>query len=145
MGRVYTPIQSTTQTLPTPPSHLTQDELACWNEVVALLANANVLNSVDTDAIAVYCTAKVNFLRAKKEMDTLGVIIQSKQGYIKNPASSVLNESVRTMTQFFAQFGMTPSARAALKASDPNTGTDALTALLQANPLLNRVETRDEY
>lgn len=144
MARIYAPLKSTTQSVPTPPSHLSQDELACWNEVVQLLAARNILDAADADAIAVYCTAKVHYLKAKQEMETLGVIIQSKQGYIKNPASSVVNESVRTMTQFFAQFGMTPSARAALKQSDPTTGTDALTTLLQSNPLLRDVETRRE-
>lgn len=143
MARPFTPTRNVaTQTLPTPPSTLTPDELAVWNEVVVLLAPTQILSAADADAIALYCTSKVNYIRAKKEVDTLGVIIQSKQGYIKNPAISVINEAARTMTNFFANFGMTPSARAALKASDPTGGVDVLADLLATSPL-NRIETRD--
>lgn len=106
------------RTAPEPPADLRPGALKAWREVVPLLIDAGVLDTVDRQTLAVYCTAvELNELAASILASGNGtglVIVQPSGRVAPDPHFAVWKDTATVIRQFAEQFGLTPSARARL-------------------------------
>lgn len=109
--------------LPEPPDDLNPIAQAEWRRVAPGLHAMKLLHTVDTTALAAYCSAYATWRQAQSalakmaERDelTAGMMIRTSNGNaIQNPMLGVSNKAARDMVRFAGEFGMTPSARARL-------------------------------
>jgi P27 family predicted phage terminase small subunit len=83
-----------------------------WEHVVPLLCGQKVLSSADVQNIEVYCDAYDRFRLAREEVRTNGVTVMGAQGgVVKNPAATVVKESVAVMATYGSMLGLDPSSR----------------------------------
>ncbi len=113
------------------PADLTDAAKRVWDITVPVLLGLKTLTVADGDALAAYCEAKVMHQLAIKEVEKFGITLISAMGPKKNPAVTVVNESLKAMRSFMAEFGMNPSARARLKVGGEEKES-ALATLLKA-------------
>lgn len=102
-----------------PPLEL--DKLAAekWNELAPLLDEAGVLKVTDLDCLAAFCRAYSRWRRAEELVDQLGLVVPAANGSPqKNPAITVINESLRQMAMFGSSLGLDPSSRARVMGKD---------------------------
>lgn len=102
-----------------PPPEL--DKLAAekWNELAPLLNHAGVLKITDLDCLAAFCRAYSRWRRAEKFVDEKGLVVPAANGSLqKNPAITVINESLRQMAMFGSSLGLDPSSRTRVMGKD---------------------------
>jgi P27 family predicted phage terminase small subunit len=70
---------------------------------------------VDADNLITYCQALYEHQRASLLVAKQGVITFGKEGQpIRNPACVITQQTASTILRFAREFGLTPSARAAM-------------------------------
>ncbi|KQP43923.1 phage terminase small subunit P27 family [Pseudorhodoferax sp. Leaf274] len=100
---------------------------ALWEHVVPMLCGQKVLSAADVQNIEVYCDAYDRFRLAREEVRTKGVTVLGAQGgVVKNPAATVVKESVAVMATYGGMLGLDPSSRQRLTGKTKDPG--------QANP-----------
>lgn len=109
--------------LPRPPEHLSDDEKNKWKLTVRELHPLGLITAIDKDALAMYCTIYVRWIKAEKMVRDKGEIIKTAAGnIIQNPYLSIANRALEQLNKLGAEFGMTPSSRSRVKveALDPS-------------------------
>lgn len=109
--------------LPKPPEHLSDDEKNKWKLTVRELHPLGLMTAIDKDALAMYCTIYVRWIKAEKMVRDKGEIIKTAAGnIIQNPYLSIANRALEQLNKLGAEFGMTPSSRSRVKveALDPS-------------------------
>lgn len=105
--------------VPRPPEHLSTEEKKKWKAVVRDLYPLGLVTAVDKDALAMYCTIFVRWLKAENLVREKGEIIKTAAGnIIQNPYLSIANRALEQLNKLGAEFGMTPSSRSRVRA-DP--------------------------
>lgn len=109
--------------MPKPPEHLSDAEKEKWKSVVRELHPLGLVTTIDKDALAMYCTIYVRWVKAEKMVRDKGEIIKTAAGnIIQNPYLSIANRALDQLNKLGAEFGMTPSSRSRVKADmlDPD-------------------------
>jgi P27 family predicted phage terminase small subunit len=109
--------------LPKPPDHLSDDEKEKWKITVRELHPLGLVTTIDKDALAMYCTIYVRWVKAERMVRDKGEIIKTAAGnIIQNPYLSIANRALDQLNKLGAEFGMTPSSRSRVKADmvDPD-------------------------
>lgn len=102
--------------LPKPPEHLSDDEKNKWKLTVRELHPLGLITAIDKDALAMYCTIYVRWIKAERMVRDKGEIIKTAAGnIIQNPYLSIANRALEQLNKLGAEFGMTPSSRSRVK------------------------------
>lgn len=108
--------------MPKPPDHLSDDEKEKWKSTVRELHPLGLITTIDKDALAMYCTIYVRWIKAERMVRDKGEIIKTAAGnIIQNPYLSIANRALDQLNKLGTEFGMTPSSRSRVKveALDP--------------------------
>src|SRR5690242_76093 len=80
---------------PTCPAHLNTAARAEWDRMTRLLHPAGLLTSIDTDQLALYCTAYARWAEAERQIAEAGTVIKSPNGFaIQNPYLAIANKAM---------------------------------------------------
>lgn len=97
-----------------------------WNRIAPGLALMGILTSIDVAALGSYCQSYAIWRQASEainkmaasDMLTGGLMIKTTNGNaIQNPLVGTANKAASDMVRYAAEFGMTPSARSRLSAT----------------------------
>ena len=100
------------------PQHLDTEARKEWRRIVPELEQLGLLTILDRAALALYCQAWSRWVRASREIDENGEILESKNGKpVQSPWISLRNRAGQDMHKFLAEFGMTPSSRTRVTAT----------------------------
>ena len=111
--------------LPAPPAFLSDEAKAEWTRTADRLYQLGILSKIDRAALGAYCQAYGRWEQAERalarmaERDavTHGMMIKTTNGNaVQNPLLGTANKAMADMMRYAAEFGMTPSARARIKA-----------------------------
>jgi len=112
--------------IPKPPSNLTQKGAGYWKIYCQHLLSFNSLQEKDLFAIADLCNQRVIADEAQAEVDKHGVMMAmpGREGtvYRRNPATTILQETIKTINSLEKQFGLTLLSGQRLNASEGETG-----------------------
>jgi P27 family predicted phage terminase small subunit len=107
--------------IPSCPNHLTGVAKQEWNRVTKELAKLGLITNVDRAALAAYCTAYKDYVRAENELKEGGqVIFTEKGGAYQNPWVGIKNSAIEKMIKIGVEFELTPSSRVRLQVEKPN-------------------------
>lgn len=119
--------------VPVPPAELSDDARQEWQAVTPRLYAIGMLADIDRAALAAYCQAYGRWAQAERALAvmaardavTRGLLIKTTNGNaIQNPLVGTANKAMADMVRYAAEFGMTPSARARLKAENTQNDDD---------------------
>ena len=83
-----------------------------------------VLTEVDMAAFAGYCQAYARWKEAEEFITQHGSILRTKSGYVQPvPQVSIAQTYLKIMNKFAEQFGLTPSSRSRIIASNDSSGS----------------------
>jgi P27 family predicted phage terminase small subunit len=118
--------------VPDMPPDLSLEAIAEWKSIVPILSDMRVLGRADGKALAAYCHAFALWMKAEKEIDKLGLMVEEPimQGhgemrelvgvkYKKNPALSIAFDALKIMKSYLVEFGMTPASRTKIRVEKP--------------------------
>lgn len=110
-----------------PPSSLSAKASAVWRRVMPQLTGAGVLSDVDTSVLEQFCTSWVHWQAAVADVEANGLTMEqvTREGMprkVANPAVSIEIALSVELRQLGDRLGLSPSARARLKA--PEVATD---------------------
>lgn len=112
--------------VPKPPHNLTKKGIKYWNIYCQHLLSFNSLQEKDLFAIADLCNQRVIADEAQAEVYTHGVMMAmpGREGtvYRRNPATSILQETIKTINAIEKQFGLTLLSGQRLNATESDTG-----------------------
>lgn len=109
---------------PSPPAHLNEDAQQEWARIESELDALGILSGLDRAALGAYCQAYGRWAQAERALAKMsnqadGLIIKTVSGnMIQNPLVGVANKAMSDMMRYAAEFGMTPSARSRVSASE---------------------------
>ena len=114
----------------TPPDWVTGVARSKWDEVVPKLVGMGVMTNADVDTIARYCTMHEQFVKyleqVRRGLDVL--VIRDEKGKVKymqsTPAATMLMKLAASMLRIEQEFGLTPSARSGIGATQEKPKDD---------------------
>ncbi len=106
------------QGTPEAPSYLDEFGKEGWLRISSAAARLGISSPVDADAMAVYATAYSRWRWAQEALKGGKLTILTARGETTNPAAGLAERSERTMLSVLSLFGLNPSDRGRLRASD---------------------------
>lgn len=107
--------------VPAPPEWLTPRGKKHWPELYESLQHHKIINELDTDVLAIYCSTIARFIEADIELETSGMTQQTQNGYQQLTAAYVAWRDLSSQVLKFAkQLGLTPPARVQMKLGNPD-------------------------
>lgn len=109
------------------PDDASEAVLEVWRRVVAELEAMNLAYPSDVDALRCYCEAVVCHRKASNVLARTGVLVKSlggQGGFVRNPALQIQRDAAQTIRGFAQEFGLTPSARSSIRATDASGRAD---------------------
>ncbi|WEV36225.1 phage terminase small subunit P27 family [Lactobacillus sp. ESL0677] len=97
---------------PTPPAHLPTAGKRLWRDLAPELIKIGNVKQLDRINLESLCSEYAIFLQAEKDWEDNKTYMQSKSGYVKNPAISVISECTRNMKTLCADLGISFNYRA---------------------------------
>lgn len=90
-----------------------------WHKIVEDLKELDIITNLDVSALAVYCDAYENYVKATEQVQKLGLVVKhtNKAGasnVVTNPYVLIANKYAELMKKYLIEFGLTPSSRAAI-------------------------------
>lgn len=125
-----------------------------WDRIVPELERAGLLTRVDHAALAMYCQAYARWRLAEQKIqraaevdpEDAGLIKASKNGFEQlNYWLVISNKAQEQLTRYLAEFGLSPSSRARVRAAAAQGdlfGTDALGGFLRAGDTISNLHER---
>lgn len=116
---------------PSAPAHMSDKARETWGYVSGLLDRMGVLAEVDAVALEMLCEAYADYLAARDELEAFGsnyYTTLTQQGdcmHRAHPAVAQKNDADRRIRAWLCEFGLTPSARARVKADGEAQDEDA--------------------
>jgi P27 family predicted phage terminase small subunit len=98
-----------------------------WRRVCKELLPLGLLTVLDRGALAAYCEAWNEFVKAQEEVNKENfkrVLISEKGGEYPNPALWVARDARKNLNQMSEKLGMTPASRARLSIGRDEDGDD---------------------
>jgi P27 family predicted phage terminase small subunit len=107
-----------------------------WDELVPSLVSTGVLAFIDGTALARYCVAYQVWRDAVEEIKRDGTTYVTEKGNtVARPTVGIVNTQAAILAKLEAEFGLTPSARARIKATPPTAPEQELEDFLSAGGL----------
>lgn len=97
------------------PADLSAEARKVWRRLAPSLIQRGLLTVWDRESFAVFCEAVVTWRRASDMMGKAILVTGLHGGLVKNPAHQVARDSAAVIRAFAQEFGLTPSARSAIK------------------------------
>lgn len=95
-----------------PPAWMNEDATTMWQTIIGELCGQQVLCITDLHNVEAFCMAYARWREAERVVREEGITIEGAMGgKVKNPAVTVVNESLRQMQSFGALLGLDPSSR----------------------------------
>ena len=86
-----------------------------WQTVCPHLCAKKVISVTDLHNLEAFCSAYSQWRTAEREVIQNGIVVEGATGGpIKNPACTVVNESLKQMALFGANLGLDPASRGRL-------------------------------
>ena len=104
-----------------------------WRRLAKQMEAIGILTEVDMAAFAGYCQAYARWKEAEEFITQHGTIVKTPSGYWQQvPQVSIAQTYLKIMNRFAEQFGLTPSSRSRIIASDgePANAADEMESLL---------------
>jgi P27 family predicted phage terminase small subunit len=126
--------------LPRLPAGMTDRAKQVWRRVVRDYGPTGVLTSVDADVLRIYCEAVARYEQAGALFDASGPVIRAtgngarRSELVKNPLAQIVRDQADLVRAMARELGLTPSARAGLRASEAIGEADPLDAFLRRRP-----------
>ena len=121
---------------PEMPAYLDREARRQWKRLVPILLSMRVLTVADGMALATLCQAYsilVEALQDKRKASKgggSGLLMKTPAGYVQqSPLIGIINSQVEIIHRISREFGLTPSSRARLEATEEAT-VDSLEAKL---------------
>lgn len=95
-----------------------KDVREVWDYTLRQLVRMRTITMADRDALHAYCVQVVQYRIAADMIDRDGPMVEGVGGLRKHPALGVLRETGTMIKTFARDFGLTPSARSAIRVSD---------------------------
>jgi P27 family predicted phage terminase small subunit len=89
-----------------------------WDYTLTQLVRMRTITMADRDALHAYCEQVVQYRAAAEMVERDGAVIAGPNGPVKHPAMSIMRETGVMIKTFARDFGLTPSARSAIRVSD---------------------------
>lgn len=115
---------------PKPPPGLTAPARAIWRYTCKVLGESRIVSTADRDHLTRYCAAQAEVMRLQKIVGKCKLISGSDELGDELKLFRALQSALRTATDLAVQLGLTPAARARLKAPEPEQ-QDELEAFLR--------------
>jgi P27 family predicted phage terminase small subunit len=118
LAELYSPEPELSEECPVAPTEILEDKEALeeWNRIVPDLYQAGLIKQIDRGALAQYCCCYSEWIHALKSIRKAR-LIRNKNGTLTlNPSFKIMRDASATMLRLLAEFGMTPSSRARLRA-----------------------------
>lgn len=103
--------------MPTRPDWLDAEGRAEWDRVVPMLAD-RVLTEVDRAMLADYCAAQSLAVKATRDYQKRGVMLETPYGPQKNPMVKVAQEARAQARLLAGEFGLSPASRSRVSAKE---------------------------
>ncbi len=117
-GRKVAPAPAFKRLPPEAPEWLSDEARAEWDRVLPGLTRLDILKEEDRAALAAYCETWAEFVQATRALQEHGSLtITAAQGEIPHPAVAIRRNAGAQLRTWANQFGLTPSAEAALSTS----------------------------
>lgn len=104
-----------------PPSILEGRALEEWHTLAAELNEIGIGTKIEATSLACYCLAVQQLEDAREEVKRLGLVVMTERGFVKNPATTIMNSAMTQIRQFAMEFGLTPVSRARVKTAPKPT------------------------
>lgn len=139
---------------PDAPDFLDAAARAEWDRIVPDLERAGLLTRVDHAALAMYCQAYARWRLAEQRIQRAAEADREEAGLIKSTKNGfeqlnywlvISNKAQEQLTRYLAEFGLSPSARARVRAATVQGdlfGTDALGGFLRAGDRISDLQER---
>jgi P27 family predicted phage terminase small subunit len=114
VGEEPTPDKGNEKTTTHCPPELKGEAFAEWNRLAPELYRLGLLTKVDRSYFQAYCESWGTYYEAMRYVEDHGIIIEGRQGPVKNPAMQVAKDSLDGMLKFGTRFGLSPADRARL-------------------------------
>lgn len=109
------PAPAPLEVTPDPPDFLGEWASEMWRAIAPWLTQTGIMTRTDTHNLAAFCAAYDRWRQAEEEVARVGITVTDKKGVVKkNPACTVINESLRQLASFGASLGLDPASRARL-------------------------------
>ena len=120
---------------PTCPAWLEPEAKKEWRRMSKQLEQLGLLTELDRAAFAAYCQAYARWKEAEEFITKHGSMIRTPNGYLQQvPQVSIAQTIQKLMLKYCAEFGLTPSSRSRIIASDGKSDTeDEMEQLLRGN------------
>ena len=120
---------------PTCPAWLEPEAKKEWRRMSKQLEQLGLLTELDRAAFAAYCQAYARWKEAEEFITKHGSMIRTPNGYLQQvPQVSIAQTNQNLMLKYCAEFGLTPSSRSRIIASDGKSDTeDEMEQLLRGN------------
>ena len=120
--------------VPEPPSFLSDEAQAEWRRLAPELCRLNLLTALDHAVLGAYCASFARWVTAERMLEDEGLTTRGSTGNkVMHPLVRVATQSARDLCRYAAEFGLTPSARARMRAGydDGGGGSGKFTGLLR--------------
>jgi P27 family predicted phage terminase small subunit len=98
--------------IPTAPHHLSKHAREEWNRIAPILEDMGLVSKSDRSALAMYCQAWGDHVKAECMIRRHGHVIKTTNGnMIQSPWVSISNKAKLTAHKFLVEFGLTPASR----------------------------------
>jgi P27 family predicted phage terminase small subunit len=116
----------------TPPHVLSPVALGEWQRLAPILLASGLLTRLDPMALQMYCESFADWQAARAHVAEHGTVITNAKGIlVASPYVVLAAKAWERMRRMLIEFGMTPSARARVKADDPPTADDPFAEFAQ--------------
>lgn len=106
--------------IPSPPEHLSQTASVEWGRISQELYSLGLLSRIDRAALSAYCQVYGRWVEAENKIKEDGLVVTAPSGYAQQSAAvGIANKALELMHKYLTEFGMTPSARAKVRAEKP--------------------------
>lgn len=116
------PSESFAGTTLTPPDWVQKKPrvLKHWQEISESLLRHKIINELDRDALAVYCSTFAKFIELDDRLEETGMTQKTTTGYEAETGTfTAWNKLLKPIMAYAKQLGLTPPARVAMRLGDP--------------------------
>ncbi|SEG20651.1 phage terminase small subunit P27 family [Marinobacterium lutimaris] len=101
--------------VPVAPCWLSERGAEAWEHLAEWLVGSKILTATDLHNLEAFCSAYSRWRDAEEHYAKEGPVVEGATGGpVKNPAATVINESLKQMAMFGSALGLDPASRARL-------------------------------
>jgi P27 family predicted phage terminase small subunit len=117
------PQPARTEAAPDPLPFLSEAAKAEWLRLAPEMHRLNLLTALDLAVFGAYCASFGRWVEAEELIETQGLVAKGSTGNdVVHPAVKIATQSARDLCRYAAEFGMTPCARARMRAGYDDSG-----------------------